>query len=142
MKKRIISVEKVDDRGMVVTFDRRDVEECLEAVEMVIASAVTRMKQGGMDKEDIRKQVEILADYGMRRGMERAGIEKGGMKHIVKRSIEIRVENAKREIERAAIENGLNLTVYEGKIGFVDQGKRKIVALWEAKYRLREESGI
>ena len=40
----------------------------------------------------------------------------------------------KRAIEKAAIRYGLNLTVYQGKIGFVDQKAQKIIALWEPQY--------
>lgn len=34
--------------------------------------------------------------------------------------------------------NKLNLTVHEGKIGFVDQELRKIVAVWEPKYKMSD----
>lgn len=34
---------------------------------------------------------------------------------------------------------GLNLCVYDGKIGFVDQKQSKIVALWEPKFQGRED---
>lgn len=35
---------------------------------------------------------------------------------------------------------GLNLTVYAGKIAFVDQEQRKIVALWSPKFTMPNES--
>ncbi|WP_288774581.1 hypothetical protein [uncultured Eubacterium sp.] len=43
-----------------------------------------------------------------------------------------------KEIETACVRYGLNLTIYDGKIGFVDQANRKIVMLWDAKYKVRE----
>ena len=46
-----------------------------------------------------------------------------------------------RAIEAAGIAFRLNLTVHEGKIGFVDQKERKIVALWEPKYTLPDKEG-
>lgn len=53
--------------------------------------------------------------------------------------VKLRVENMIDEITRAAIKNRLNLTVYNEKIGFVDQEQRKIVALWDAEYKMPEE---
>ena len=53
--------------------------------------------------------------------------------------IERRVNQMVTDIERAGIKNRLNLTIYEGKIAFVDQEQRKIVALWEAKYKMPEK---
>lgn len=41
-------------------------------------------------------------------------------------------------IESGAIECGLNLTVYDGKIAFVDQKAKKIVALWTPEYELSD----
>ncbi len=35
---------------------------------------------------------------------------------------------------------GLNLTVYDGKIAFVDQEQRKIVALWSPTFTMTNES--
>ncbi len=55
-----------------------------------------------------------------------------------KNDIEQRVSRMMAAIQRAAIRNRLNLTIYEGKIGFVDQEHRKIVALWEANYTMPE----
>ena len=46
----------------------------------------------------------------------------------------------KREIEEACIRNKLNLTVHDGKIGFVDQEERKIVGLWEPMYSLQKQN--
>ena len=40
----------------------------------------------------------------------------------------------KNAIEAAAEIAGLNICVYDGKIGFVDQEKWRIVALWEPQY--------
>ena len=50
-----------------------------------------------------------------------------------------RVIAMKQEIEQVAIKYGLNLTVCEGKIGFVDQELRKTVALWSPKFKLPRE---
>ncbi len=41
-----------------------------------------------------------------------------------------------KDIEKACIKRGLNLTIYDGRIGFVDQEKKKIIMLWNPKYRL------
>ncbi len=41
-----------------------------------------------------------------------------------------------KEIEAACIKHGLNLTIYDGKIGFVDQTDRKIVMLWKPTYKM------
>lgn len=55
------------------------------------------------------------------------------MEEIVTR---VKVRLLQKEIEKACIKHGLNLTVYNGRIGFVDQRKRKIVALWNPEHRL------
>ena len=47
----------------------------------------------------------------------------------------------KNKIEAACIEYGLNMTIYDGKIGFVDQDARKIVAVWTPDYRLSRRTG-
>lgn len=47
-----------------------------------------------------------------------------------------RVTNMKLAIEVIAAQYGLNLTVYDGKIGFVDQEQKKIVALWTPEFKL------
>lgn len=39
-----------------------------------------------------------------------------------------------RKIEKACLQCELNLTVYDGKIAFVDQEQWKIVAVWNPKY--------
>lgn len=52
--------------------------------------------------------------------------------------IKDRVIKCKSMIETACIETGLNLTIYEGKIAFVDQDNEKIVALWSAEHTLSE----
>ena len=48
----------------------------------------------------------------------------------------------KNMIEAAAEIAGLNICVYDGKIGFVDQEKWRIVGLWTPQYRVpnREEN--
>ncbi len=52
-----------------------------------------------------------------------------------------KVIEMKNEIESIAIEYGLNLTVYDGKIGFVDQEQKKIVALWTPEFKLPMKGG-
>lgn len=49
-----------------------------------------------------------------------------------------RAAELKNDIEAACIRHNLNLTVHEGKIGFVDQAERKIVCLWNPEYNLGE----
>ena len=49
-----------------------------------------------------------------------------------------KVIEMKKGIELLAVQYGLNLTVYDGKIGFVDQEQKKIVALWSPEYKLSE----
>ncbi len=44
----------------------------------------------------------------------------------------------KRAIEAACVGCRLNLTVYDGKIGFVDQSLGRIVFLWEAEYSMQD----
>lgn len=51
-----------------------------------------------------------------------------------------RVIMMKLAITQAAMDFGLNLTVYDGKIGFVDQEEKKIVALWTPDFSLPKES--
>lgn len=48
-----------------------------------------------------------------------------------------KVIKMKKKIEKIAIKYGLNLTVYDGKIGFVDQEQRRIVALWTPEFELK-----
>mgnify|MGYP000260152832 CR=1 FL=1 len=50
-----------------------------------------------------------------------------------------RCEILKKVIEEACIMLGLNLCIYDGKIGFVDQEERKIVGLWKADHDLPGE---
>lgn len=42
----------------------------------------------------------------------------------------------KEDIEKACIKRGLNLTICNGKLGFVDQSERKIVMLWNPEYKI------
>lgn len=42
----------------------------------------------------------------------------------------------KEDIEKACIKRGLNLTIYDGKIGFVNQEEGKIVMVWSPKYNM------
>ena len=51
-----------------------------------------------------------------------------------------KVIEMKKEIENIATHYGLNLTVLDGKIGFVDQDAKKIVAVWNPEYNLQTES--
>lgn len=49
-------------------------------------------------------------------------------------NIEERVLAMKNLITAAAVSCGLNLTVFDGKIAFVDQKAKKIVAVWAPEY--------
>ena len=49
-----------------------------------------------------------------------------------------KVIKLKKSIEKAAIKYGLNLTVYDGKIAFVDQKEKKIVAFWTPEFKLSD----
>lgn len=44
-----------------------------------------------------------------------------------------------KEIENICIKNDMNLTIYEGKIGFVDPVENKIVLLWDAEFKANEK---
>lgn len=50
-----------------------------------------------------------------------------------------KVIEMKKEIVESAKKYGLNLTVYDGKIGFVDQEQKNIVALWTPDFKLKGE---
>ncbi len=52
-----------------------------------------------------------------------------------------KVIKIKKNIVNACVKYGLNLTVYDGKIGFVDQKAKKIVALWTPQYHPTEKGG-
>lgn len=56
-------------------------------------------------------------------------------------SIAERVKYLMSVIEKGCMLSGLNITVYEGKIGFVDQSQSKIVALWEPQYTMNDAKG-
>lgn len=51
-----------------------------------------------------------------------------------------KVIEMKNGIELLAVRYGLNLTVYDGKIGFVDPKRGNIVALWTPQYKPQTES--
>lgn len=55
--------------------------------------------------------------------------EQGKMTDMQKKALKL-----KEDIERACIENGLNLTIYDKKIGFVDHKEGRIIMLWEPVY--------
>ena len=44
----------------------------------------------------------------------------------------------KEDIEKACIKRGLNLTIYDGGIGFVDPEERKIIMAWNPKYKFKK----
>ena len=50
----------------------------------------------------------------------------------------IRAVKLKETIETACKCYGMNLTIYNGKIGFVDPGSKRIVMLWGAEYKMNE----
>lgn len=43
------------------------------------------------------------------------------------------------DVERACIKYKLNMTIYDGKLAFVDQESRHIVATWGPQFKLSEE---
>lgn len=49
---------------------------------------------------------------------------------------ETTITKLKHEIEEVCVKYGLNLTVYDGRIGFVDQSEAKIIALWKPRYTI------
>ena len=59
-------------------------------------------------------------------------------KKVTEMTKEERVGGMIAKIEQAAIEYRLNITILDGKIGFVDQAERKIVAIWGPSYTLGE----
>ena len=42
------------------------------------------------------------------------------------------------DIQEACVKRGFNLTIHDGKIGFVDQQEKKIVMLWDPVYKLNK----
>lgn len=54
------------------------------------------------------------------------------------KSVESRAIALANDITRACIRRRLNLTVYDGKIGIVDQKARKIVALLPLEHTMKE----
>lgn len=53
------------------------------------------------------------------------------MTEVQRKAVEL-----KEEIEVACIKHGLNLTIYNGGIGFVDQAAKKIVMVWRPNYKI------
>ena len=62
-------------------------------------------------------------------------------KKVSEMTKEERVNGMIDRIQAAAIEFGLNITIYDGKIGFVDQSEGKIIALWGATHKMSELQG-
>lgn len=62
-------------------------------------------------------------------------------KKVSEMTKEKRVNGMIDRIQQAAVEFGLNLTIVEGKLGFVDQSEGKIIALWGASHKLSELQG-
>lgn len=52
------------------------------------------------------------------------------MTEAQKKAVEVQ-----KEIEEACIRHGLNLTIFENGIGFVDPKDNKIVMVWRPKYK-------
>ncbi len=50
-----------------------------------------------------------------------------------------RVQHLIADVERACIKYKLNMTIYDGKLAFVDQESRHIVATWGLQFKLSEE---
>lgn len=55
------------------------------------------------------------------------------MIEVEKRAVEL-----KKIIERACIQKKINLTIYDGGIGFVDPEENKIVAVWKQQYQCED----
>lgn len=53
-----------------------------------------------------------------------------GMTEAQKKAVEVQ-----KEIEEACIRHGLNLTIFENGIGFVDPKENKIVKVWRPQYK-------
>jgi hypothetical protein len=53
-----------------------------------------------------------------------------GMTEAQKKAVEVQ-----KEIEEACIRHGLNLTIFENGIGFVDPKENKIVMVWRPQYK-------
>lgn len=53
-----------------------------------------------------------------------------GMTEAQKKAVEVQ-----KEIEEACIRHGLNLTIFENGIGFVNPKDNKIVMVWRPKYK-------
>ena len=49
-----------------------------------------------------------------------------------------RAVKVKEEIERVCIKQGINLTIYDDGIGFVDPKENKIVMVWRPSYQRKE----
>lgn len=47
-----------------------------------------------------------------------------------------RAVKVKEEIERVCVKYGINLTIYDDGIGFVDHKENKIVMVWRPSYQL------
>lgn len=58
------------------------------------------------------------------------------VKDLTLKEERIRAVKLKEIIETACKYYGMNLTIYDGKIGFVDPGSKKIVMLWGAEYKM------
>lgn len=50
-------------------------------------------------------------------------------------TLEERVMQLRNMIEAACVACGLNITIYDRKLGFVDQSQRKIVAVWNPQFK-------
>lgn len=46
-----------------------------------------------------------------------------------------RASKLKKDIEEACVKYQLNLTIYDGGIGFVDPKENKIVAVWRPEFK-------
>lgn len=80
----------------------------------------------------VRDPVDYMLWQAWRKRRERMKNEKANEpSQVQKRAIML-----KSMIEMACITCGLNLTVYDGKIGFVDQESRRIVGLWSTRYTM------
>lgn len=58
-----------------------------------------------------------------------------GMTEAQKKAVEVQ-----KEIEETCIRHGLNLTIFENGIGFVDPKENKIVMVWKPQYKPKTPS--
>ena len=69
MQKTLVSATETENKGTLVAFNR-NLAECMEAVGMILASAMDNMAQSGAPMEYIVEKITACIIYGIDRGME------------------------------------------------------------------------